>query len=872
MNRRLLQTIGPVISVCLFVLAILLIHHELRGYRYRDIIYQMQQIGYRDIATAVVLTILNYLVLTANDALALRYARHPLPYHQTAFASFIGYAFSNSATVVGGSAARYRIYTALGLSAGEIAEVVVYCGLTVWLGFFLVAGTSFLLDPQYVPLPQKLHLPVQSIGIAGIICLALVGVYMLAVVLRRKPIALLGWQLRVPSPALSIGQFVITSTDWLLAAGVLYALLPNQMHTAYPKFIGIFMLGQGLGMISHVPGGLGVFETVLLFALSDGSDAPALTAALLLYRLVYYIGPLLLGSLLLALHEVLLRLALVRRIGIHIGKWGSAVAPQVFAFAVFVAGAILLFSGALPTVRGRAELLRDLLPLPAIELSHFLGSLTGAMLLILARGLQRRLDGAYHLTILMLSAGMVFSLLKGLAYEEAIILGVMLAVLLPCHSQFYRKASLTTQRFSPGWVTLIVIVLLCSVWLGLFAYKHVDYSHELWWRFTLRGDAPRFLRGTAGAAALILLYAVARLLVPAQPRPASLSEDALAKVHEIVRASPKTYANLALLGDKQFLLSDNQDAFLMYGVAGRGEKTLTRTTWVALGDPVGPQEQWEDLTWRFVELCDLYHGQPAFYQIDGQTLDLYTNLGMTFLKLGEEARVPLATFSLEGASRRGLRHSHNKVARSNYTFRIVPAEQVSDLLDSLKRVSDAWLQEKNTREKGFSLGFFDPAYISQCPVALVQGPQTRSDAFGNPNNAEGIAAFANLWQGAGKQELSIDLMRHLPSCPEGIMDYLLIELMQWGRQEGYQWFNLGMAPLSGLENRALAPLWSKAGNLVFRLGEHFYNFQGLRQYKEKFDPEWRPKYLACRGGLALPRILTNIASLISGGLGGIVKK
>ena len=115
-------------------------------------------------------------------------------------------------------------------------------------------------------------------------------------------------------------------------------------------------------------------------------------------------------------------------------------------------------------------------------------------------------------------------------------------------------------------------------------------------------------------------------------------------------------------------------------------------------------------------------------------------------------------------------------------------------------------------------------------------------------------------------------MRYLPGGPEGIMDYLFVELMLWGRQEGYQWFNLGMAPLSGLENRALAPLWSKAGALVFRHGEHFYNFQGLRQYKEKFDPEWRPKYLACRGGLALPRVLTNIAALISGGLGGIVKK
>ena len=143
-------------------------------------------------------------------------------------------------------------------------------------------------------------------------------------------------------------------------------------------------------------------------------------------------------------------MTLVRRIGIHLGKWGSAVAPQVFAFAVFVAGAILLFSGALPTVRGRAEILRDLLPLPAIEVSHFLGSLTGAMLLILARGLQRRLDGAYHLTILMLVAGIVFSLLKGLGYEEAIILGIMLAALLPCHSQFYRKSLSHGPAFQPG--------------------------------------------------------------------------------------------------------------------------------------------------------------------------------------------------------------------------------------------------------------------------------------------------------------------------------------------------------------------------------------------------------------------------------------
>jgi phosphatidylglycerol lysyltransferase len=94
--------------------------------------------------------------------------------------------------------------------------------------------------------------------------------------------------------------------------------------------------------------------------------------------------------------------------------------------------------------------------------------------------------------------------------------------------------------------------------------------------------------------------------------------------------------------------------------------------------------------------------------------------------------------------------------------------------------------------------------------------------------------------------------------------------MRWGRHEGYQWFNLGMAPLSGLEGRALAPLWNRLGSWVFQHGEHFANLEELRQYKEQFDPQWEPRYLASPGGLALPRILTNIAALISGGLKGVL--
>jgi phosphatidylglycerol lysyltransferase len=176
----------------------------------------------------------------------------------------------------------------------------------------------------------------------------------------------------------------------------------------------------------------------------------------------------------------------------------------------------------------------------------------------------------------------------------------------------------------------------------------------------------------------------------------------------------------------------------------------------------------------------------------------------------------------------------------------------------LKQISDAWLSEKNTAEKGFSLGFFQPDYIRRGPVAVVR-------QHGK------LIAFANVWRGAG-EELSMDLMRYQPESPHGVMEFLFIKLMLWGKENGYQWFDLGMAPLAGVDAQPRGPMWNQIASLAYRHGEHFYNFQGLRQYKDKFDPVWSPKYLASPGGFALPVILTNVATLISGGLVELVRK
>jgi phosphatidylglycerol lysyltransferase len=851
MKQKLLHSLGPLFGLLFFVVALWVLHHELQEYHYRDVVRHVEELPAGRLFFALVLTVMSYFLLTGYDALALRYIRHPLAYGKIALASFIGYAFSHTMgfSLLSGGSVRYRLYSTWGLSAGEIATVVAFNGLTFWLGILTLGGVVFLWEPLVIP--SSLRLPFASIRGLGVVFLILVGGYLLFSALRKTPLRIREWNIPLPPLRLAASQVALSSLDWALAASVLYVMLPPTATLSYPGFLGTFILAQITGVMSQVPGGLGVFETVVLLLLSPQFPALTILGALIAYRGVYYLFPFGVASVLLGVYEILQRKEGVSWLARLYGQWVPLFAPHLLACTTFIGGAMLLVSGATPAVHSRLTWLKDFLPLPVIELSHFLGSLAGVGLLLLARGLQQRLDAAYHLTVLLLGAGIVFSLLKGFDYEEATVLSVMLMTLLPCRRHFYRRASLFGERFTPEWVAAIVLVVLGSVWLGIFSYKHVEYSHELWWHFALSGDAPRFLRATVGAIGSVLIFATARLLRPAPPELALPGPAELDKARVIVARAHNTSANLALLGDKALLFSGSGGAFIMYGVEGR--------SWVALGDPVGSEEEIDELVWQFHELCDRYGGWTVFYQVSVEHLPLYLDLGLALLKLGEEARVRLDTFSLTGEARKGLRHACNRVEKEGCTFTVIPAAGVPTLLPELKAISDAWLAEKHTREKGFSLGLFDPQYLTQFPVGVVR-------------QADRIVAFANLWLGAEQEELSPDLMRHLPEAPAGTMEYLFVQLMLWGKREGYRWCNLGMAPFSGLETRALAPLWHRLGTFVFRHGEHFYNFQGLRQYKEKFGPEWEPKYLASPGGLALPLILTNIAALISGGLKGVLTK
>lgn len=847
---RILRHFAPFVALLLFGAALWGLHHVLGAYNYQDIVQQLQSISTGKIALAVVLTVSSYMIMTAYDGLSIVYIQHPLKRGKVMLASFISYAFSNNIglSILTSGSIRYRLYTAWGFSIGEITKVITFTTVTFWLGIVTVGGVVFLTVP--LAIPEIAHFPMTTVRPLGFFFLSVIALYLILIFRHRAPVKFKSLELDLPTPRLALAQLLVGSLDWVMAGSVLYVLLPATAQISFGQLIGIFLLAQVIALISHVPGGVGVFESLVIFCAP--SIAPdALIGSLLAYRGIYYLLPLIVGSLFMAANELLQKKQQVATTARTVARWGSSLIPQLLALEALIAGAVLLFSGAAPTDPGRLHWLEDFIPLPMMEISHFLGSLAGAGLLLLALGLQRRLDVAYLLTTALLAVGSLLSLLKGVDYEESILLILMLAALLPCRRHFYRKASLLGERFSSGWIITILLVLGCSVWIGMFVYKNVNYSNELWWHFALKGDAPRFLRATIGAAVLLLLFAIAKLLRPVALTPILPDADALEKARHIIAESPRASANLALLGDKALLFNEQSSAFIMYGIGGR--------SWVSMGNPVGPEEEQRELAWQFRELCERHGGRPVFYEIGPESLHIYLDMGMTLLKLGEEARVPLGEFSLEGSTRKGLRYTHRRLTKDGCSFEIAPVEQIHDLFPELKSVSDTWLEEKHTREKGFSLGSFDPAYLQHNPIALVRSQGK-------------IIAFANLWITTSQEELSIDLMRFLPEAPSGVMDYLFISLMLWGAEQNYNWFNLGMAPLSGLENRPFAPLWNRVGAMAFRHGEYFYNFHGLRDYKNKFNPVWEPRYLASPGSMTLPHTLTNITALISGGLKGAFTK
>jgi phosphatidylglycerol lysyltransferase len=848
MNERVVRAISACIGLALFIVALLVLRHQLTAVTWHALMRDVAATPPRLLLLAFALTALSYVTLTGYDFVAMAYVGRRLLRSRIAWVSFLAYAVANNVgfATLSGASVRYRFYTRWGLTAEDLSRIVLLNSITFWLGLLMLGGISLV---AMAPVTAALGLPswTPALGWASIVVAA---AYIVMVAVRREPICIKGFVVPPPSIRVALAQLLVSMVDWFLAAAVLYVLLPASDAT-FVDVLGAFVIAQILGLVSHVPGGVGVFEGLIVFTLEPFLTAAQLVPALVVYRAVYYLAPLAVALVGLVVDEALLRRPHAARLAASMGRITERLTPQMLATFTFVAGVLLLFSGATPAEANRLQWLDRVLPLGVIEASHVTGSVAGAVLLLLSQGLSRRLDAAYYMTVATIIAGVAASILKGFDYEEALLLIALVALLRVSRPAFDRKAAFFATRFSTAWIAAVVAALVASVWLGLFAFKHVEYSQDMLWQFELDGGASRFLRGSVAAASVVLVFALARLLRHAPHEVDPPSDTDLRDAGRIIAAQNSTFPYLVYLEDKALIFDESRDAFLMYGVQGR--------TWVALGDPVGPPARVPELIRTFLALCDDYGGTPVFYEVGTKYLHHYADFGLTFVKVGEEARVDLEQFTLDGPRGARFRQLVRRLERDGGSFRVLPSDEVRGRIDELRAVSDDWLQARSVAEKGFSLGYFEPDYVARFPTAVVECGRR-------------IQAFATLWPGLMREEVSTDLMRHHRDAPRSVMEALFTHLMIWGREQGYRWFVLGMAPMSGFERSPVAPLWSRAGRLLYEHGTPLYNFQGLRAFKSKFDPVWESRYLVYPGGLALFRVAADVSALVSGGYRRIFSK
>ena len=529
-----------------------------------------------------------------------------MPLRRGALASFVGYAFSHTLgmPLLTGGAVRFRLYSAWGLPAGEIAGIIAFNSLTLWLGVAAMLAMGGIAAPDAIG--NLLALPAAAVGGLAVGLGVLLLAYPCLSLVFRQPLRLREWSFAWPPPPLAAAQLVLAVVDWTLAALTLWLLLP-PVGLGFFAFAGVYTAASIAGVVSHVPAGLGVFEAVLLLSLPEGAHAPGVAAALILYRLIYYVLPLLLAALVFAAHqgEVAGGALLGRRR--PPAPRHAAGAAQPPGTLVFIGGVVLLISGATPTVPSRLEWLGPLAPLAVIELSHFFGSLAGLALLVLALGSAAAADAAYvgdrgrarrrHRVLAAQGAR-----LGGGALSRARAGGARSRRAGPSTARagYWRSAS-PPLGCSPFWLSCSAPPGWASSATGTSTTPTSSGGNSCW-----RATRPRFLRATIGVVVAMVLLGGLQLVRFATPEAAGARAHAGWRRRGGLGAGQRRDAVgqclASVLGDKRFLFSESGRSFIMYAVQGR--------SWIAMGEPVGAADERLELLWRFRERCDRL-GRPG---------------------------------------------------------------------------------------------------------------------------------------------------------------------------------------------------------------------------------------------------------------------
>lgn len=474
--KKYLRYIGPVLVACIFAGAIYLLYHKLKAYSIAQIRESLDQISHWRILASIGLMIVNYIILVGYDWLALIAIQKPLPLQRTALVSFIGQAVSyNFGALLGGTTVRYRFYSAWGFSLTDIVRLVLMLAVTFWVGALGLCGLAFIIAPPDIPLELLHKMPLKDVRILGVLLLSIALTYWVLCFFIRHPIHVFGKEFVFPPPKIAMLQGLVAGVDLIAAAGCMYVLLPGDLNISFMQFLPSYLMAQVAVVLTHVPGGVGVFELVILH-MTQTPREQVVVAAVLCFRIIYFILPLLGAALLLAVYEARERKSLLK----ETGRWLSVISHSIAAIVTFMAGIILVLSSVIPTWPLMRNMLTTHVPPWTLPAAHFLCVLSGALLLFVAYGLERQQRIAWKASIVLLSVGIVTSLLQGFNWVEAVMVSLVLICNLTAQRRFYRKSFFWEEPIPLRWLGGAWAVLGTAMVLGWYIYNPVFDKANLW--------------------------------------------------------------------------------------------------------------------------------------------------------------------------------------------------------------------------------------------------------------------------------------------------------------------------------------------------------------------------------------------------------
>lgn len=641
------------------------------------------------------------------------------------------------------------------------------------------------------------------------------------------------------------GLLVGSSTcEWLFVA--LFFLLVGWclgVRHNLASVLPLYVVAQLLGVISMIPGALGSFDVMMMFELSlMGVSKPTIIIWLLLFRIFYYIVPLIVAGVLF-LHD------LARQVNDFFDGLPLVIIQNTAHFLItafmYISGILMLLAAAVPDITADNKLFARLYPFTFFFIHQLSTVLFAIAMLACARGLASKVQKAYWPTLALLLIGIISTWWNLRTMSLTIYLAIVLVLILLSKRELYRaKLQYSISKFATD---LLIFAGSCILYVIVGVLNAPQYirSHKIPNFFLFPGEKVWFSGLIGLLLGLILLVLILRYFCSGADPFANQQKFAADRVHNVIdQFGGSRTSHLAFLKDKNlyFYQKDNQDQ--LYFMYRRNYDRL-----IIMGDPVGNAAEIRPALRQFLTEADLYNYQLVFYEVSGDFTMLLHEFGFDFIKTGETGLVRLADFTLAGKRQRSQRALMHKFDREGYQFNVVKPPFDDEFMQKLKAVSDDWLGKQV--EKGFSLGFFSPNYIQQAPVVTV------TDQDGK------IVAFATFMPTGGKKYLTIDLMRHTHSAPSGIMDKIFISMFLYGQEHGYEHFDLGMAPLSNVGESQFSFLGEKAAHFIYEYGYHLYGFQGLRRYKNKYADVWESRYTAFRKWSSIINSMLALVSVIN---------